>query len=42
MRNGGQAPFGSMLLSCLCSLAQAEADVEHARSPLGVRLGYRL
>lgn len=34
--------LGSVLVSCLCSLAQAEADVEHARSSLRVRLGYGL
>lgn len=33
--------LGSMLVSCLCSLAQAEADVEHASlcSGLGWDMG---
>lgn len=31
--------LGRILVCCLCSLAQAEADTEHARSLLRVRLG---
>lgn len=34
--------LGSMLVSCLCSLAQAEAEMECARPLLRVRLGHGL
>lgn len=39
MRNGEGWVLGSMLVSCLCSLARAEAKMEHVRSLLKVRLG---
>lgn len=44
MRKGGAGGqvLGSMLVSCLCTLTQAEAKMEHARSLLRVSLGYGL
>lgn len=44
MRNGGAGGevLGNMLVSCLCTLTQAEAKMEHARSLLRISLGYGL